>query len=456
MLIVKCPREFAEQARYVVSILLGEFLGVPSEIRLSDQNQFQLKLGQKGITVCSEFFQSIENKNKNSFTDRVCSWWDSRESGWDITLTNPIVPVLFGEPAVRESENHIHIGLDIFGSAFFMLTRFEEFHSNHRDQHDRFSSQKSMARKNGFLTRPVIDEYVEVLWAAMKKLWPNLARKPREFRTLLSHDVDRPSRFAFVSPRVVARRMLVDIVKRRDFGSLAGPLVWRQSKKKLHSRDPYNTFDWIMDISEQHNVCSSFYFICGRTDPVYDAVYEIEHPAIRDLLQRIHARGHEIGLHPSYNTFRNPETIAREAKRLKTVCQQEGIKQSSWGGRMHYLRWSHPETLLGWQRAGMDYESTLGYADHPGFRCGTCFEYPAFNLKDLQVMKVRIRPLIAMEASVISAKYMNLGHSSAALHLFSELKGACKLVGGNFTLLWHNSEFEDQRKRNLYLDVLNA
>lgn len=46
---------------------------------------------------------------------------------------------------------------------------------------------------------------------------------------------------------------------------------------------------------------------------------------------------------------------------------------------MHYLRWGHPTTLQAWNDAGMDYDSTLGYADSPGFRCGTCFEYPAFN-----------------------------------------------------------------------------
>ncbi|WP_187312920.1 hypothetical protein [Candidatus Williamhamiltonella defendens] len=46
---------------------------------------------------------------------------------------------------------------------------------------------------------------------------------------------------------------------------------------------------------------------------------------------------------------------------------------------MHHLRREHPTTLQAWNDACMDYYHTLGYADQPGFRCGTCFAYPAFN-----------------------------------------------------------------------------
>lgn len=92
-------------------------------------------------------------------------------------------------------------------------------------------------------------------------------------------------------------------------------------------------------------------------------------PAIREPIQRIHQRGHEIGLHPSYGTYQTPELITKEAERLRTVLQKSGIVQPKLGGRMHYLRWEHPSTLQAWNDAGMTYDSTLGYADRPGFRC---------------------------------------------------------------------------------------
>ena len=32
---------------------------------------------------------------------------------------------------------------------------------------------------------------------------------------------------------------------------------------------------------------------------------------------------------------------------------------------MHYLRWENTTTLQAWDEAGMNYDSTLGYADQP-------------------------------------------------------------------------------------------
>ena len=49
------------------------------------------------------------------------------------------------------------------------------------------------------------------------------------------------------------------------------------------------------------------------------------------------------------------------------------------------------------------------------------------------------RPLIAMECSLISSRYLGYGYSSSAFELLKRLKDACKFSGGHFTLLWHNS-----------------
>src|SRR5690606_7594922 len=147
------------------------------------------------------------------------------------------------------------------------------------------------------------------------------------------------------------------------------------SKKQIHPSDPCNTFDWIMDISDEYSLTSTFFFVCGRTDASRDPLYDLEHPIILSLIKRIHERGHEIGLHPSYCSFNNPEVIAREALRLIEACGNLGVHQAAWGARTHYLRWETPTTLHGLARAGIKYDHTLGYADIPGFRCGTCIEY---------------------------------------------------------------------------------
>lgn len=121
---------------------------------------------------------------------------------------------------------------------------------------------------------------------------------------------------------------------------------------------------------------------------------------------------------------------------------------------MHYLRWKQPDTLNAWKQAGMAYDSTLGYADQAGFRCGTCHEFSAFDPRSKRSFDLKIRPLIVMEATVLSSKYMNATSDSDAFSIFERLAEKCQKVNGTFCMLWHNSELQEKRSRNLYSEVV--
>jgi hypothetical protein len=367
-----------------------------------------------------------------------------------------VVPIIYGDshPRFVDSARTVRLPIDVFGSAYFMLTRYEEIVIGDRDQYDRFPSRASVAGRDGFLDRPIIDEYVEILWAAMRRLWPNIVRRQRAFSVALSHDVDRPARYMFATAGRLVRRVGGDVLRGEVSGVVRAVRTRLAGRQCLPTSDPANTFDWIMERSERLGLRSAFYFMAGRTNNKFDADYEVEAPAIRDLLRKINKRGHEIGLHPSFETYLAPDMLAREADRLRAVCRSEGISQKKWGGRMHYLRWRHPITLNAWSAAGMDYDSTLGYPELAGFRCGTCHEYSAFDAQRRVAIATRIRPLVAMEGSILAKQYMNLGETDAALAYFEKLKNACRCVLGNFTLLWHNSELETSANKRLYELVL--
>src|SRR5205823_4239631 len=78
------------------------------------------------------------------------------------------------------------------GGAFFLLTRYEEEVLTERDEHGRFPAALSLAARERFLDRPLVNEYAELLWRELRLLWPRLDRRRREFRLLPSHDVDVP------------------------------------------------------------------------------------------------------------------------------------------------------------------------------------------------------------------------------------------------------------------------
>jgi uncharacterized protein DUF7033 len=387
-----------------------------------------------------------------------CSSWDAHAEGWRAPLDRPLpAPGAATLPArvIEQTPEAYTLRYDVLGLVRWMLGRFEELGSHDLDAHGRFPATASHAHRHGYLERPIVDEWLDVLGQVVQRAWPGLPLARHAFVQRVSHDVDCPSRYGFCSPLQLVRAIGGDILRRKDFGSLyRSPRLWLGTGDSLNPKDPYNTFDWILDASESHGLKSAFYFICGRTDARRDAQYEPDHPAIVELMRKIHARGHEIGLHPSYGTYQSPDAIAAEAARLKRICAEAGIVQAEWGGRMHFLRWQTPITLQGWVRAGMTYDSSLAYADRPGFRAGTCFEYPALDPLRDEGLALRVRPLIAMEATIIGPRYMALGTGEAALDKFLELKRACRAVAGCFTLLWHNSRFTTPGDRELYRTIL--
>lgn len=393
----------------------------------------------------------------SSDSNLPCTHWDATTEGFQSALESPLPApgaASLPTPLITPTDQGMHVAYDILGLTYWMLSRQEEVGRTDLDEHGRFPATSSHAYKHGYLERPVVDEWLHILGQVIQRTWPGIVLKQHSFSTKVSHDVDEPSRYGFRSMPALVRAIAGDVIKRRDFKSARlAPWVRMNTRTHLHCADPANTFDWIMDASEKHGLQSAFYFICGHTHS-NDADYQPEHPAIRHLIRRIHQRSHAIGLHPSYGTYQNPLLIRQEADRLRKICAEEGIEQNEWGGRMHYLRWENPTTMRGWADAGMTYDSTLSYADHSGFRCGTCFEYPAFDPVAKESLSLRVRPLIAMECTVMASRYMGLGTGEAALSKFIELKNICRAVGGCFTLLWHNTQFETEPERQIYRNIL--
>lgn len=437
--------------RWIEQILL-ERMGYPFELTSTDGAELKLSLpGFQGF-IQFECDPGTFNRNDSALP---CVSWGAVKEGW----TPPggqNLPVpgkhTLRVPLIQKESFGFVVHYDLLGMVYWILSRSEEVGRSDLDEHERFSARNSHAMKYDYLERPIVDEWLSILRDIICINWPELKLLKHKFSMRVSHDVDEPSRYAFRSLPRWLRAIGGDIIKRRDVGGVLKALIVKfTSRKSLSSLDPANTFDWIMAQSEKEGIASAFYFICGRTDLTRDADYELEHPAIRELLRRINKRGHEIGLHPSYNSYLSNSVILGEVARLRRVCLEEGIVQAAWGGRMHFLRWSQPATLRAWDEASMSYDSTLGYAELVGFRCGTCFEYPAFDPVSQEILNVRIRPLIVMDVTLTSTSYLALGYGDAAFEKVKMLKDACRTVDGQFTLLWHNNNLVTEEERRLYL-----
>ncbi|GFZ77280.1 hypothetical protein GCM10011403_20420 [Pseudohongiella nitratireducens] len=446
---------FTSAALLWLESILQERFGHSFELK-EQKHMLTLSLPGTEDYIVFDSLQPIFHQSRSDFS---CKLWCASGEGFQAPIEDLIpAPAMDSLPTrlieLHEQGGTIHY--DILGLTYWMLTRLEEIGRTDLDNHQRFPAISSHAFRHGYLERPIIDEWLNILGQVMLRVWPGIELKQHKFNMKVSHDVDCPASYAFQSVKGLIRTMGGNVLVRKDIpASLRSLWIWLNSKQAIHPRDPANTFDWLMSQSEDNGLVSAFYFICGRTDISKDAKYDPEMPQIRRLMREIHQRGHEIGLHPSYNTYNRPEEIIKEADRLRKVCEEEGIQQNEWGGRMHFLRWDQAITQKAWADASMSYDSTLSYADRPGFRCGTCFEYTAFDVATDKPLALRIRPLVAMDCTVIAKHYLGLGATETAYEKFNELKNNCRKVDGVFTLLWHNSFFSSPNDFSIYRRLIS-
>jgi peptidoglycan/xylan/chitin deacetylase (PgdA/CDA1 family) len=365
------------------------------------------------------------------------------------------VPVLFGEahPA-RYGEDRrdaeLRLPIDIFGSVFFLLSRYEEVVSEARDHRDRFAGTGSFSHRFGLLERPLANEYLEILWASLQRLWPGLQRRARSYGVDLSCDIDVPFSAVGRPWKKMALSLGADLIKRR-----APDLALRRLGAKLFGgrawvqRDPNNTFDFMMRTGERHGLKTSFFVKAGVSDPRVDEKYCLDSPPVADILREIHDRGHELGLHPSYHTYRDRPRLNAEFTTLLKAADHLGIRQAAWGGRQHYLRFAVPETWRGYAEVGLSYDATLAHADQPGFRCGTCYEFPVYDLEQRCLLPLKERPLTVMEVTLFDGEYLGLA-AEQAYDRITRLADICRRFDGRFSLLWHNNFLATGEQQRLY------
>lgn len=452
---VLLPAGFDAERRYALAALLDDLADLEVET-VADLADVEFHALGRCLRVNDVYFRqaALGWQTVDSLITVPLPMWDAAADGLAGAIRE--VPIIFGRPAVTRTCENIKLHADLFGAAFHLLSRHEEVFSRVRDEHDRFPATASLAYRAGFLDRPLVDEYAVLLRTAMRALWPTLPLRTAQFHVRLGHDVDRPYRYAHMSLGRLILAMGADVINRQaPILALKRPGKWLTVRAGWEGHDPFFQFDWMMSVSEAHGIRSTFYFICGQTRAQFDADYDIAEPRMRRLLRNIHRRGHEIGLHPSYNCYRDSQAIKREFTRLRQVCSEEGIEQQSWGARMHYLRFDAGSTPRLLDDAGLDNDATLSFADRAGFRCGTCRSFQLWDWGAGRPLRIREQPLIAMECSLLAPAYEGLAYAAAEVKL-QLLAERCREVGGEFSLLWHNSELATEMDRDSYRRVIET
>lgn len=371
------------------------------------------------------------------------------------------IPVLY-PLSNREQFYTFHEGTlvfehDILKSAFYLLSGIQEYNSRERDHFNRFPYEYSIQKKLGITDIPVVNYYFEVIingivqWAS----YHNFNITPKEplwekFGLLITHDVDVIDYYTFDYLAYKAKEIMG--LKRgvKAKGKLLkefykGLTEWLKGSK---GANPAWDFEELIAWEKDLGFRSVFYFL--DTDLKHqDSYYHLEDKRIVNLMRWLAEKGNEIGLHGTCRSSYSPEAMKEIYGRLSQVLHQD-----VYGIRQHRLMYRNPQTLKIHQGVGLKYDTSLGFAEHEGFRNSYCHPFRIFDHELNKMSDIWEFPLNVMDVTLFN--YQKYNYDEAKSSVENSVNEIIKF-NGLLTLLWHNGfniEFERPGIKNFYKEML--
>lgn len=326
--------------------------------------------------------------------------------------------------------------VDLPLSVLLTLSRFEETFPVVRDEHGRFCASSSIAWRNAFLHRPIVDEYGFGFAQALNYLLPSWKPQKQSLRVKLGHDVDE------IGLPFIFRSAIAHTVRRRKPGFTCRDFLAQVSNADTAYQSLLRE---LISLGVSRGLDLAVYWKSSGPGP-HDTGYDPRIPRIRQMISRFRNSGVEMGIHPSYQSFDAAYKLRTEVGALAELLGTRFL-----GGRQDFLRW-HPRMWLQWESLGLAYDASVGFADHIGFRAGTCHPYRPWLLSHDRAANLIEIPLQAMDSTLLS--YMHLG-SEQLLDVLFDCVARCRLVGGVFSLVWHNTRIMTSEHYRLYQAILD-
>jgi len=334
---------------------------------------------------------------------------------------------------------------DPFAASFFMLSRYEEYLPHIKDSFNRFSSRESLAHKNNFLHQAVVDRWALMVKSELKEAFPELNFPERKFSFIPTIDIDNA--FAFKHKGML--RTLGSLS--RSFFSFDFDLLGMQIKTLFGLRkDPFDTYNYQLNLQKKYKLKPIYFFLLGDYGLNDKNIFH-ENKHFQSLIKSI-ADYARVGIHPSFGSNKKPEKVQIEIRRLSRIIKRE-VNCS----RQHFLKLSLPDTYRNLVKSDIEEDYTMGYADAPGFRAGSCTPYYFYDLDGEMEVKLKIFPFQVMESTY---KYYHKLPLNQIIPEIRKLVHEVKKVRGTFISLWHNESLSEEMGwegwRAVYEDLIES
>ncbi len=320
------------------------------------------------------------------------------------------------------------LSFDIFAASFYLLTRYEEYIPHLKDELGRFPAEESLAFRENFLNRPVVDIWAYRFKALLLERFPdiNIVERKHELHHLVA--VSMPYAYA---NRGFFRKFSGFF---RDLGKLRLKRTVARIKVLLKLRkDPFDTFDWIINAIKLSKARLSVFFLLGEGYSYREDI-NTRRENYR-LLVKLVGDYTEVGLLFSYHSLGKEERLKEERKDIEELTHRElecAMNDQLVVNLPHFYR-----SLL---EVEVYRDMTMVYRNKLGFRAGTCTPFLFYDL-DYEIKTPLVIHPLAGCTSVLDG--MTAGEKEKEIN---DLREQVKAVNGTFSLMFTNHDFTEDKK----------
>lgn len=318
------------------------------------------------------------------------------------------------------------IPFDVFAASFYLLSRYEEYLPFVKDKYERFTAHESLAYKNKFLDKPVIDIWAFKVRELLKEKFSDHQFSERKFEFISTIDID--CAYNFKHKGII--RTIGGFTK--DLLTFKWKNFWFRFLVLINLRkDPYDSFEWLLTMKKRYQLKTIFFFLVSDYT-TFDKNISVKNLKFQSLIKSI-ADYTPVGLHPSYFSIRNSNILKREKLRLENIINTPITKS-----RQHFLRLEFPETFQNLVDLEVEEDYTMGYAQHYGFRASTCTPFYFYDMDYEIQTPLKLFPFAVMDVTLKDyLQYSNKKSFATIIQLAEEVKK----VNGTFITLNHNETF---------------
>ena len=302
---------------------------------------------------------------------------------------------------------------DVFAASFYLITRYEEYLPHLKDDLGRFQYQESLAFKNDFLDKPLIDIWIVELIKILDKKF-DMTIQNKKIKKNIIPILEVTEAYEFIHKSIFSSFLQAMI------------LIWKLNLKNFIIQikvllrikdDPYLNYDYVIDHFKKLKIdfLSFFRFTQHSMDIYSVSIFNSSHRLlIKSISDKI-----PLGLLASFFAQKNISILKDEMNNLTKLIHRNSQKIRL---NLGILSISEIYPMLVQNEVLEDY--SMGYIDKVGFRASTSIPFYYYDLVNEVQSPLKIYPIAITQFALRSLSIENAFKKIKSLYVGLPLKNS--------------------------------